>query len=89
MNHRNKILKFLPEELTCNYVAKAPMLIAVSVFQDIWSENVPGTKVIRAIGFVHRAVVAAVVLKGAVDVPISGENPSVVESVVVDRMVIA
>jgi hypothetical protein len=49
----------------------------------------PRTEVIGTIGFVHGTVVALVVLKSAINVPVSREYPSVMKAIVVDRVVIA
>lgn len=64
------------------------MLIAVAVFKNVRAENVARAEVIRTIRLVHGSIKAVVVLKSAVDIPVPGNNPSVVKTVMIDGMVI-
>ena len=89
MDHRNEILQLLANKLSRHNIAKAAMFTTVAVFKNIRAEDMPGPKIIGSIWFVHGTVIALVVLEGTVHIPVSRNNPSVMEAVVIDRVVIA
>ena len=89
VDHWNEILQLLAYKLSRHNIAQPAMLAAVAVFKNIGAKDMPGSKIIGSIWFVHGPVVALVVLKGAIYIPVSGNNPSVVKAVVINRVVIA
>jgi hypothetical protein len=65
------------------------MFTAVAVFKNIGAKDMPGPEIIGSIWFVHGPVIALVVLEGTVHIPVSRNNPPVMEAVVINRVVIA
>ncbi len=89
LNRRQKVVQLLTNELTCNDVTQATMLVTIAVLQQIGTEHMTGTKLIRTIRFVDCPVIAVIILEHAIHIRIARDDPSIVKAVMKDRMVIA
>ena len=89
LNERNKRDEALAHELPSDYVAQPAVTVAVSVFQNVRTKHVRRTKHVWTIGLIHRAIKALIVLKGGVDIVIATDDPTIMETITEQRMMIA